>query len=197
MVSQIACVLAPVVGDGTPITNPYRPQFANIMQAGEAWSFTLEDLPVVGSLLVDDPNILTIDPVPTILRTAGQVALGVCIVYVQADSARLDTADALAAYHIFWRWTINRAEKPSNDTEKSPFKNPASAELLALRDYLALQTGKSNATITAWLAQHFETTPANVLLWATARERYKTITKLGQAFYDWNTAKSQLDGIGS
>lgn len=196
MVSQIACVLAPVVGNGTPITNPYRPQFANIMQAGEAWSFTLEDLPLVGNVLGDDPTSLTIDPVPTILRTAGQVALGVCIVYVQADSARLDTADALAAYHIFWRWTINRAEKPANDTEKSPFKNPASAELTALRDYLALQTGKSNTVITNWLAQHFETTPANAVAWATAKPRYLTITKLGQAFYDWNTATAQLDALG-
>lgn len=196
MVSQIACVLAPVIGNGTPITNPYRPQFANIMQVGEAWSFSLNDLPFVGNLLDDDPDNLEIDPVPTISRLAGQVALGVCIVYVQADSARLNTADGLAAYHVFWRWTFNRAEKPANDTEKSPFKNPSSAELLALRDYLALQTGKSNTVITAWLAQHFETTPANAVAWATGRERYKTITKLGQAFYDWNQAKAQLDALG-
>jgi hypothetical protein len=196
MVSQIACVLAPVIGNGTPITNPYRPQFASIMQSGEAWSFTLTDLPLVGNLLGDDPLNPTIEPVPTILRTAGQVALGVCIVYVQADSARLDSADGLAAYHVFWRWTINRAEKPSNDTEKSPFKNPVQAELLALRDYLALQTSKSNTVITSWLAQHFETTPANAVTWATARERYRTITKLGQAFYDWNVAKAQLDALG-
>lgn len=194
MANQIACVLVPVIGNGS-MNNPYRPQFQDIMQAGEEWSPVLAELPYLGTLLGDD-NYSVIDKFLPATRLLGQSALGVCIVYAKADSARLDTADAAAAYHVFWRWTINRAEKPTGDTEKSPFKNPASSELVALRDYLALQTGKSTTVVTAWLAQHFGVTPANAVAWATARPRYMTITKLGQAFADWNAAKAQLDALG-
>lgn len=197
MVKQIACVLSPLTGNGTPHTNPFRPQFADFMQAGESWASDLAELPVLGNLLAEDGNSLRLEQFPPATRFLGMSVLGVCIVYVEADSARLDTADAAAAYHVFWRWTTNRAEKPSGDTEKSPLKFPVNAELTALRDYLVLQTGKSAGTISTWLANHFGVTPAQMAAWATARPRYMTITKLGQAFQDWNAAKSQLDTIGA
>lgn len=197
MVSQVACVLAPVVGNGQS-NNPYRPQFADIMQDGESWSSAIDSLPIIGDLLADDnTDTLNFENIPAPMRLAGQVALGVCIVYVQADSVRLDTADAAAAYHVFWRWTINRSEKPALDTEKSPFKQPILAELTALSAYLALQTGKTTNTINQWVANNFGVTVGQMANWAIARKRFMTVTKLGQAFADWNKAKSELDTIGS
>lgn len=191
MVMQIACVLAPVISQG----GKFRPQFP-ALQSNEGLSGALLDLPLIGDALGDDPEDLRFEAFVGFARIPGQSPLGLCIVYAQADSARLDTADAAAAYHVFWRWTITRAEKPTGDTEKSPYKPPVNAELIAVRDYLALQTGKSATVITAWLAQQFEVTPAQAVAWATARPRHRTIVKLGQAFRDWNTAKAQLDALG-
>lgn len=192
MTKQIACLFTNYLGDGS-MANPYRPRFVDAMQIGEAWAFNLVDL--LSEVSQYEAVLPSSDLVAKHGVPQGFSNSGLAMVYIYAEHTRIDTADTSPHYHAFWRYTINRAD-PLAASDLLPTTNPSTAEVTAIRDYLALQTGKTGTQITGWFKNRFGVASnAEAVAWATSRSRAEFTAKMAQAFEMWSSTRAELNAL--